>query len=243
MTTTLQDIEAWYRRERTSSLAHHEVMEKYFLAHPRIQFIKELKTGSRIVDIGAGDGSLITFRDWPAPARKDLKFHAYALDKGALFDQFESYRIGDWNRNPPDFDGIQFDAIHASHFIEHVDKPESLITWAADNLAQDGRMYIEWPSPESVDLPPISACKARGINLMITRFDDDDTHQVLPDRDSFIEHAIAANFLIQKQGTIRIHSIEDDLMFHFKDAQDHFPAQAAYWSWTGWSQFLVLRRQ
>lgn len=212
------------------------------MSHPRIQFIKELRRGATVVDIGAGDGSLITFRDWPAPRRPDMKFYAYALDKGSQFLSFDGYRIGDWNRAPPDFGGIQFDAIHASHFIEHVERPESLIAWTAADLARYGRMYIEWPSEESLNLPSISACKAKGINLMITRFDDDDTHQVLPCRDFIIECAVAANLVVEKQGIIRIPSLENDLMFHFKNSIDHFPAQAAYWSWTGWSQYLVLHR-
>ena len=78
--------------------------------------------------------------------------------------------------------------------------------------------------------------------LVISRFDDDCTHQHLPDRDAVAMRAMQAGLGVAASGSIRLPWLEDELLASFRDAPDRFPAQAAFWSWTQWSQYLVLER-
>ena len=137
---------------------------------------------------------------------------------------------------------MRFDGIVSAHFIEHIDDAGTFVDWAAGKLAPGGRAYVEWPSPASLDLPPLSALHEAGVPLVISRFDDDCTHQHLPDRDAVAAHAVRAGLRVSASGRIRLPWLEDELLASFRDAPDRFPAQAAFWSWTQWSQYLVLER-
>ena len=238
----ISKIVAWYNAPRRSTISASKALELYFQFHPRTAFLKTLPARAIVVDIGAGDGSLSTFRAWPEPARHDLRLYAYSLEKGAHFDAFDGYEIGDWNHARPVFDGLSFDGIVSAHFIEHVDDAGTFVDWAAARLAVGGRAYVEWPSPASLDLPPLSELHDAGVPLVISRFDDDCTHQHLPDRDVVVARAMQAGLRVTASGTIRLPWLEDALLAGFRDAPDRFPAQAAFWSWTQWSQYLVLER-
>jgi SAM-dependent methyltransferase len=238
----IDDIAAWFKRPRTSGLNKDRVMELYFTFHPRTAFLKTLPTGAAVVDIGAGDGSLTVFRKWPEPERRDLKLYAYSIEKGRHFDDFDGFEISDWNASPPDFGGRKFDAIVCAHFIEHIADPMTFVAWAAGKLEKGGRIYLEWPSPNSLNLPSRTRLEAVGVPLIISRFDDDHTHRGLPDRDAMIESMLENGFRIEAQGLVRLPWLEDEMLAHFRDADDGFSRQAAFWSYTGWSQYLVVER-
>ena len=235
-------IQEWFKRKRKPQLEPTRVMELYFTFHPRTVFLKTLPYAADVVDIGAGDGSLSVFKRWPEPARPDLTLHAYSLDKGRLFDDFSSYALGDWDTQPPEFDGRVFDAVVCAHFIEHIADPRSFVAWAARKLRPGGRVYLEWPSPAALTLPPRGELEALGVPLMISRFDDDATHKALPATEDIVAASRAHGFAVEAQGIVRLPMLEDELLAHFRRDADGFPRQAAFWSRTGWSQYLVLRR-
>lgn len=239
---SVEDIQAWYHRPRQPQLPKARVMELYFTFHPRTAFLKTLPRNAVVADIGAGDGSLSVFRTWPQPERMDLELHAYSLEKGNKFDAFASYEIGDWNEQPPEFEGRRFDAVVCAHFIEHIAQPESLVAWAARKLRPGGRIYIEWPAPVSLSLPPRDALHAVGVPVMISRFDDDRTHRDLPDADAIVAAMAAAGLVLETRGTVHLPWLEDEILATHKDDEAGFGRQAAFWSMTGWSQYLVARR-
>ncbi len=235
-------IREWFARDRKPALTREQATELYFTFHPRTAFLKTLPPGSKVVDIGAGDGSLSVFRKWPAPQRADLELYAYSIEKGRLFDDFKGFEVSDWNASPPEFDGTIFDAIICAHFIEHIEDPASLAAWASRKLGNDARVYLEWPSPESLALPSRSELEDAGVPLIISRFDDDHTHRELPDADAVAASLQAKGFSITTRGIVRLPWLEDELLAHFRDDDDGFSRQAAFWSYTGWSQYLVAER-
>lgn len=239
---TLDQIVEWYHRKRDLARPRDELVELYFQFHPRTAFLKTLPMEAVVADIGAGDGSLSVFRGWPAPARKDLSLYAYSIEKGEKFDDFAGYEISDWNVAPPRFEGLSFDGIVSAHFIEHIEDPASFMEWAARKLAPGGRAYVEWPSPDSCDLPAREELLAHGVNLVISRFDDDHTHQALPRRDAMEEAARRHGLRVATSGIIRLPWLEEQMMEAYRDSDNRFPVQAAFWAWTGWSQYLVLER-
>lgn len=241
MTMNSAQISQWFRQARKPQLARDQVMELYFTFHPRTAFLKTLPAAARLVDIGAGDGTLSVFRSWPQPARKDLELYAYSIEKGKLFDDFSGFEISDWNLAPPEFKGTLFDAVVCAHFIEHIAEPASFVHWCQRKLKPGARVYVEWPSPASLDLPPRDELESLGVPLMVSRFDDDHTHRALPDRDAMQSDFASAGFVLETQGIIRLPLLEEEMLAHFRDDADGFPRQAAFWSRTGWSQYLVLR--
>lgn len=243
MTFDLAAIRDWYFKPRTPQTDAGAAAALYFQFHPRTAFIKTLPFASVLADIGAGDGSLSVFRRWPDPVREDLQVHAYALHKGRLFDEFASFEIGDWNSAPPEFGGLCFDAIVCAHFIEHIHEPATLMHWAARKLKPGGRIYLEWPSANALTLPDCHELATVGVQLVTSRFDDDPTHRrVLPTRAEVLAAFAAAGLEVEQQGLIHLPWLEHELMAHSRDAEDGFPRQAAFWSWTRWCQHVVARK-
>lgn len=236
-------IVAWFKRPRSSRLGKEQVMELYFTFHQRTAFLKTLPSNAVVADIGAGDGSLSVFRKWPAPERTDLKLYAYSIEKGRLFDEFEGFEISDWNTSPPDFEGRMFDAIVCAHFIEHIADPLSFVEWARRKLTPGGRLYLEWPSPTSLGLPPRVELEAAGVPLIISRFDDDRTHRELPDGNIIAAALTAHGLAIEGRGIVRLPWLEDEMLAHYREDADGFARQAAFWSHTGWSQYIVAVRR
>lgn len=238
----VEAIREWFHRDREACVDANRVMELYFTFHPRTSFLKTLPAGSAIADIGAGDGSLSVFRHWPAPERRDLKLYAYSIEKGRLFDDFDGFEISDWNTAPPEFGGRTFDAIVCAHFIEHIADPATFVAWAARKLRKGGRLYLEWPSERSLDLPSRLELEKAGVPLIISRFDDDHTHRDLPDGDRMARDLAADGFRIEGRGIVRLPWLEDEMLASSRDSKDAFPRQAAFWSFTGWSQYIIAER-
>jgi len=237
-----EQIKKWFDAPRTPKIPPERVMELYFAVHPRTVFLKMLPPDTRVADIGAGDGSLSVFLRWLDPQRSDLRLWGYAMDKGRLFDEFEAYELSDWNKSPPEFGATTFGAIMCSHFIEHVADPASLVAWASRKLDASGRLYLEWPSPHSLDLPARRELERIGVPLMISRFDDDGTHRDLPDADAMVAAFARAGFSVEARGLVHMPWLEGEMLAHFREAADPFPRQAAFWSHTRWSQYVVFCR-
>lgn len=239
----LAAIKEWFDRPRKATVGAERAVELYFQFHPRTAFLKTLPHHACVVDIGAGDGSLSVFKAWPEPARTDLKLFAYSIEKGEHFDKFESYEISDWNVAPPSFGGRKFDAIVCAHFIEHIADPATFVEWSAQKLEAGGRLYVEWPSVHSMNLPPLASVRDAGVPLIISRYEDDNTHQhSIPDRGQICSALRSAGLEIEHEGLIRLPWIEEELMANHRDADDPFPRQAAFWSKTGWSQFVIATK-
>lgn len=238
----VDQVVEWYTRLRQRRLDHGAVQELYALLHPRAAFLKTLASEARVLDLGAGDGSLATMLGWPKPVRRDLELHAYSLEKGVHFDDFASWELGDWNKAPPVFDGLEFDAVLCSHFIEHVAVPTSVPSWLGSRLSADARVYIEWPSENALLQPRRATLLERGVDLTISHFHDDATHRDLPARAQVIAALEREGFVIEAQGVIRLPWLEEQLMACFRDSEDPFGRQAAFWLATGWSQYVVAVR-
>ncbi len=166
-----------------------------------------------------------------------------SLDMGIHFEKYESYELVNWEATRPDFGGRLFDAIIASHFIEHVTDPELFISWASSRLKAGGSLYLEWPHESSCDLPPRMDLMPHGISLSISNFYDDNTH-LKPLTMAFVANAVATvGLTVEQQGRIRLPMVEEELLAHYAlKPEDPYSIQFAFWSRTGWCQYVLGRK-
>lgn len=234
---------AWFRRGRSARLPRQRAIENFYQYLPRTAFLKTLKADARVLDVGAGDGSLELFRNWLEPRRPDLKMYAYSLEKGRRFDAYAGYELGNWEAGPPRFDGVAFDAIIACHFIEHVGDPHAFLDWAGGRLQAGGRIYVEWPSPESLRLPLRTDLLERGVDVIISNFHDDSTHRQLPDRAELLARLERAGWLIDQQGLIKLPFFEEELLARCDETPaDPVAKLSAFWSRTRWAQYFIASK-
>ena len=239
----IEAIERWYQQESGPALESDEqVFEHYHSAHPRTLFLKTLPAGATLLDIGAGDGSMQIFRNWPPPARPDVKLYTFSLHKGAHFDAYDGYELGDWNLRTPDFGGMQFDAIFSAHFVEHIDQPSSLAAWAATRLKPGGRLFTEWPTEAALSAPEHRELRARGIDLRLGTFFDDPTHLALPSTETVHASMRDAGLEIELAGVIRLPRYESALLDVYRRTQNPLALLFAYWSFSGWCQYAIARK-
>src|SRR5215469_5762343 len=104
--------DALYRRvvsfvneAREPSLAVTEIDGYYATITPRSVFFKNIVPCGDLLDLGAGDGIMSVFRDWPAFKRSDIGMYAVSLAKGERFDQYNGYELGNFEDEFPDFGG------------------------------------------------------------------------------------------------------------------------------------------
>lgn len=238
----LDQIVRWYFAERPRLLLDDQAVEAFHLLGPRCRFFKTLPVGATILDAGAGDGGLHNFRTWPYFPRTDLKLYAYGDAHGTNFGCYEGSEIGFWPEHPPEFKGVDFDAIVACNFIEHINGPDAFVRWACQRL-RHGRLYLEWPTPASIDLPSATDLRERGIDVMTGNYFDDHTHRApVPDR-AVMQSVISAEGLeIESWGIASVPCIDGELASVSRARRARVEATLAYWSYTGWCQYLVARR-
>lgn len=235
-------IKDWFTKPISPVMAEGELLENFHRQHPSKVFLRSLPYGSRVLDVGAGNGGLSVFKEWPSPARPDLKLYAFSLQKGNLFDKFDGYELGNWNTTKPSFGGMKFDAIHCANFIEHIDDPKSVLDWAAQNLEPWGRLYIEWPSDDSQFWPSLKELHEIGFDVIIGNYFDDPTHKHHLPTSEMVEGALANNRLaIESRGIINMPILADELLNHYRIKGDVVSLQLAYWLKTGWIQYMIAQ--
>jgi SAM-dependent methyltransferase len=168
---------------------------------------------------------------------------AFATERGDMFDRYDGCELGAWPEVKPDFGGRQFDAILAANFIEHIDEPMAFIRWAANRLTVRGRIFLEWPRPDSLVLPTAPELRAVGLDVMTGNYFDDATHRhELPDTQAVHGALLAAGLRIDSAGIVQVPFFEDHMLALGRSADDIVSRTLAYWSFTSWCQYVAARR-
>lgn len=240
---TVEAIDRWSDPTQDRVLSYGDAAHAFHIHSPRVRFIKTLPARSEVLDMGAGDGGLIAYREWPAPERRDIQMYAWAGEEGARFREWHSYEVGWWPQSAPGFDGRMFDAIHSSNFIEHIARPKAFVGWAASRLKSGGLLFLEWPSPSAIDLPSCEAFRAAGLPVITGRFDDDATHQPRTPPLPMIARAMRrAGLRVLDVGLSKVPFYDQQLAISARRENDAVSFTQAYWSRSEWLQYLVARK-
>jgi len=215
----------------------------YNLVLPRNVFMKSLPRGSRILDVGAGDGSLAIAKRWPLIERPDLKLYALSLDVGVHFGMYEAFEVKNFEADPNVFPGITFDAMVCAHFIEHMRDPAKSIEFFAQRMSSGGRLYIEWPHPMAVRLPSRARLIEKGINISTFNFFDDHTHIEAWPAEQIIEIFQRNGFALETGGRVYLPWVGNQLRDHASVDYDETRMTLGAWAAFGWAQYLVLNRK
>ncbi len=240
---TAAHIADWSDPKRTVALDFGEAVRALHALGPRNRFLKTLPLNARMLDAGAGDGGTMNLRDWPEPARPDIRMYAWAGDHRPGFARYAGFEVGFWPQDPPRFDGLVFDAIFSGNFIEHIDDPLAFVAWACSRLRSGGRIFLEWPHPRSADLPTTAQLAACGVSVATGAYHDDATHrQTPPDMSGIIDVLKKEGLRLTESGDSRIPFIDQQVAIHARRVNDLVAMTLAYWSYSGWLHFLMAEK-
>jgi SAM-dependent methyltransferase len=134
-------------------------------------FIRGLVHGARVLDVGCGNNSPFRVKS----QRPDVYY--IGLDVGD-YNQTQPEMANQYVVVPPEafVDEIDklagsLDGVISSHNIEHCNDPSAVTLAMALSLKPGGRLYMSFPSEQSVTFPNRGGC---------LNFYDDPTHQQLP---------------------------------------------------------------
>jgi 2-polyprenyl-3-methyl-5-hydroxy-6-metoxy-1,4-benzoquinol methylase len=136
-----RDMHRSVRSHRSINSAHRREMHKAGLCMEMLR--KITKGGDEVLEIGAGDGSLVKLlKDYGAkPSGNDMdaescRWLEKSFDIPTFAGPFEAV----------DFKGKKFDVIASSHFIEHVFEPVEVMRKIQGLLKPGGRVFHETPN-------------------------------------------------------------------------------------------------
>jgi SAM-dependent methyltransferase len=224
-----------------ASASRAQLIEWYWVGHPRFQFFKGLGEGTHVLDIGAGGGGLPYWRQYNAPDRSDLRLSGIDLAEPPTRKLYEQFHVGNLDDGIPFADG-SFDAAFASHVLEHVGSPEQLISEIGRCVRPGGLAYIEMPSPASKGLPRAEEFREAGWPMMISNFFDDGTHRDTFDLAALEAMAARAKLVCRQRGMIRVPYLEDALMSRGCKWKDSELLLYGYWSSTLWAQYAIFEK-
>ncbi len=236
-------VAAWCDPNQTTALSFGDAVHAFHALGPRVRFIKTLPFGARMLDAGAGDGGGMILRDWPAPGRPDVQMFAWAGEASPGFTAYAGCEIGWWPSEPPGFGGMRFDAVFCCNFIEHIDEPLVFIEYVIGLLAPKGRIFLEWPRPESVVLPTVGELARFGVHVTTGSYHDDSTHRCEPPPLCDVMTTLQDHGMrIVEQGISGVPFIDRQVAIHARQNADLTAMTLAYWSFSGWCQFVSAER-
>lgn len=223
------------------NVGRDQLIEWYWRAHPRFHFFKSVAPNARVLDVGAGSGGLPFWRQYLAPDRSDVHLFGVDLVRPPTASLYDDFRAVDLNAGVP-FPDEAFDAIIASHVLEHVAVPAATLAEIARSLRGGGFAYVEMPSPATKTLPTAAEYRAAGWPMMISNFHDDGTHRDTLDPEALVAMADAKGLRCLHAGYVSVPYLEQAMMAQGIAWKDAEILLYGYWSATRWAQFAVFER-
>ena len=191
------------------------IFKLFLRPNGKVDFLNSIPKNSSILDVGCGNNS-------PLLVKSFLPNSYYVgIDVDNYNNDYDVEKVADKYilSNPNDFVkslkciDINFDAIISSHNIEHCNDRMGVLNAMIDKLNHKGKIYLSFPSKESVKFPKRIGC---------LNYYDDPTHKELPpDFDLILEILRNKNLKIifsktqYKPFLLRCIGIFSNLISHF----------------------------
>jgi SAM-dependent methyltransferase len=216
----------------------NRLLEMYWYFHPRFRFVKSVREKAKLLDVGAGPGGLIFWLDWLQPERKDLRIFAIDLQKGEMFDSYDDYQVCDLEKDDIQFEG-KFDAFMLSHVLEHIKKPAILLKKIHKKAAPGALVYIEVPTPATLDLISRDHFLKRGIEISTVNFFDDSSHIQTYSLAQLVTMLSDADFSILESGVIQNSFLGPLLWGYGLRYKDSELTTYGAWLQLEWSHYVI----
>jgi hypothetical protein len=221
---------AWLRSiERRMDVSDDDLLEIAWQVHPRFHFFKSLPWRANPLDLGAGDGGLANWKGWLRPQRPDLNLYGVDLSVGAHKDLYAGWEAVNLDAEPPSFPGVPLNGAIAGHLIEYLAMPEALIEWLAGRSEIGSRMYFEWSSPVTLDLPTREQLLKFDIDVVTSNFLDDSGHKDAPDLATLDTWLTEFGLTVISNGAIDLGILGEEM---FARGADRYTRSMGYWSMT-----------
>lgn len=237
-----QGLLGWLRDTAPPTSDLTTLVQYYHASLPRTLFLKSLPPAAHVLDLGAGDGALGLYKAWPEVERPDLHLHALSLTRGPHFHLYDSVELRDFETADDLFGGRQFDAIICCHFIEHMHDIGQTMAFIGRVLAPHGRIYIEWPHPVAMDMPPRSLVQHQGWDLSTLNFHDDQTHVRIWDIGDVAARLRSLGMGVETIGRVYAPWLADEMKCHALTTSDSTLLTLAVWLKFAWAQYLIASR-
>lgn len=219
-----------------------KILSCFYNHLPRVEFLKTLPANSILLDAGAGDGGLNTFRDWLDPARNDLTLWGTSLGHSGQTSKYDFFSEGRIGEDELVFPG-KASAFIACHLIEHLKSTESFFQWIKDRILCRSPIYIEWPSWHSQELPKNSDLTVNNLTPMTLNFYDDETHLSPLSLKAVEKIAEDQGFTILSSGLVGMQYYADflrDMAFEVDCDTPEYLYTIALWQKTYFSCYIQL---
>ncbi len=159
-------------------------------SHGKHKFIFNLKPGSKVLDVGCGNASVLAFKDL------NPSIHYTGIDVDDYYqtpnskNAMDQYHIFDPYTFASEIDTLDtdYDAIVCSHNIEHCYDPDGVLLAISRRLKKGGKLYLSFPASESVNFPS---------RIGTLNYYDDETHNdKLPNFENLLKILDLENFEI-----------------------------------------------
>ena len=164
----------------------------------RRKFFREIRDGSRILDLGCGEGKC---------AREISSLHTTIEIFGVdVIDQsrvpsFIKYTNHDINITPIPYSDNQFDAVIMVHVLEHLTNWSALAREINRVLKANGKLYVETPNWTTLFVPSIGVYRGQHQTF---NFFDDPTHIKPWSKQGLFEFIQSGcDLQVKKTGTVR----------------------------------------
>jgi ubiquinone/menaquinone biosynthesis C-methylase UbiE/Tfp pilus assembly protein PilF len=216
-----------------------ELLELYWHRHPRFTFLKNAQRNANFLDLGAGSGGLVTWKEWLSPKRDDIRMYAVDMVTGEFFKRYLDFQLCNLDSDPLKFSSGFFDAVLSSHLLEHVRDEARLLAELRRVTQRGARLYIEVPTPSSQNLPHRQVFIDAGINMSTLNFFDDATHLRTFSLEQLATLVSAAGFKPLTMGVIDSKYIEDEMLTYGVTHNDSEVTTYAMWSKMHFAHYII----
>jgi SAM-dependent methyltransferase len=214
----------------------------YWSNHPRFLYFKNVVPSAKLLDLGAGPGSVALWKNWKEPLRPDINMYAADIQAGEFLNLYQDYHLCDLEKDKIKFSSKYFDSILCSHVFEHISNLDHLLSECRRLLKPAGQFYIECPSQFSLKNPSNRLFAKKGISVSTVNFFDDPSHLrtfSLAELTSLLEHH---QFQILRSGYIDHPYLEDEMFTYGIDHDNIEIMTYAVWARTRFSQYVVCQK-